>query len=288
MDRAEAAGLGGAVLLHAGLLALLLLAIRNPPPLPVPAAQPAALDVYVTDEIGLKSQAPPQPDEARAAQAPETGNPQEAAPAAAPDPAPPEPLPPAPAPDPAPATRPVERAPATPPRPANERPQPSRQRPDRAVPSNARQRSLLPRPDVGEGNTQQRARESRLGPDFLKGLREEAKGTAPRPRAPVGAQAMSGIAAAIRRQIQPCCELAGVGPEARAIVTVMRVRFNRDGSVASAQVTGQEGVTDANRSYARQMQDLSRRALMRCAPMRGLPQELYAGGWDDIEAGFKP
>ena len=35
------------------------------------------------------------------------------------------------------------------------------------------------------------------------------------------------------------------------------------------------------------MADLSRRAVLRCAPLK-LPVELYEGGWEEIEMGFIP
>lgn len=272
MDRAEAAGITGAALLHAGVFALFLWAIYNAPPPPRAIAPPQPIDVYVTDDVGLRSMAPPQVDDARQAEAPDIGNPRDAAAAAAPEIsdtlAPPQaPAPPAaPRPDAAPA----------PPRPA-------------AATPPAKRRAPLPRPDVGEGEGRERARESRLGPDFLKGIREESKGKAPRARAQVGAQAMSSIAAVIARQIKPCYDLGSLGgTSAMDIVTVLRLQFRRDGSVASVEVSTQEGVTAENRGYARQMAELSRRAVLRCAPLQGLPQNLYEGGWDDFDMGFIP
>ena len=100
---------------------------------------------------------------------------------------------------------------------------------------------------------------------------------------------MNGLGAAIRRQVQPCYELGSLdGTAAMQIVTVLRLRFNPDGSVAGTpQVTEQTGVNDGNRSYARQMAELSRRAVLRCAPLK-LPSDLYKGGWDDLDIGFKP
>ena len=73
------------------------------------------------------------------------------------------------------------------------------------------------------------------------------------------------------------------------IVTVLQLRFNRDGSVAGTpQLVEQKGVTDDNRGYARQMVDVSRRAVLRCANPIKLPAELYAGGWENITMGFTP
>ena len=49
----------------------------------------------------------------------------------------------------------------------------------------------------------------------------------------------------------------------------------------------QTGVSEGNRAYAKQMVEVSRRAVLRCAPLR-LPAELYAGGWENITMGFIP
>ena len=68
----------------------------------------------------------------------------------------------------------------------------------------------------------------------------------------------------------------------------MLFRSNPDGSVAGTpQVVEQKGVDDSNRSYAKQMVEVSRRAVLRCAPLK-LPAELYAGGWENITMGFIP
>jgi hypothetical protein len=100
---------------------------------------------------------------------------------------------------------------------------------------------------------------------------------------------MNGLAAAIKRQIQPCYEVGALqGTPAMDIVTVLRLRFNRDGSVAGEPaVAEQTGVTAANQGYRRQMAEVARRAVLRCAPLR-LPPELYEGGWSDIQFVFTP
>ena len=65
-------------------------------------------------------------------------------------------------------------------------------------------------------------------------------------------------------------------------------QFRRDGSIAAATVSEQDGVNDDNRGYAKQMGELSRRAVLRCSPLKGLPPELYDGGWADFDMGFIP
>ncbi|WP_174274024.1 hypothetical protein, partial [Sphingomonas bacterium] len=135
----------------------------------------------------------------------------------------------------------------------------------------------------------QRTTGSRIGPDFLKGLGAPSAGKGATARAAITGAAMNGLAAAIKRQVQPCYELGALaGTPAMQIVTVLRLRFNRDGSVAGTpQVVDQSGVNDANRGYRQQIADLSRRAVLRCAPLK-LPAELYEGGWEELEMGFIP
>ena len=108
-------------------------------------------------------------------------------------------------------------------------------------------------------------------------------------RAAVSGAAMNGLGAAIKRQVEPCYDLGGLGgTPAMQIVTVLQLRFNPDGSVAGTpQLVEQKGVDDGNRAYAKQMVEVSRRAVLRCAPLK-LPAELYAGGWENITMGFIP
>jgi hypothetical protein len=152
----------------------------------------------------------------------------------------------------------------------------------------------LPAAEKGAGETsgtKAKTTGSRLGPNFLKGISPEK--SAPKSTAPAAAavsrQAMAGLGAAIKRQVQPCYELGSLGgTSAMQIVTVLRLRFNPDGTVSGTpQIVEQTGVNDDNRSYARQMAELSRRAVLRCAPLK-LPAELYKGGWDDLDLGFIP
>jgi len=118
----------------------------------------------------------------------------------------------------------------------------------------------------------------------------DGPGRAKAPRASaVSAVAMQGIAAAIKRQVQPCYELGSLaGTPAMSIVTVMRLRFARDGTVqGTPTVVEQTGVDGSNRAYQRQISEVGRRAVMRCSPLR-LPTDLYEGGWEDIEFTFRP
>ena len=277
MNRTDRSGLGVAVVGHLLLFAALTLTIaRRPPPVHV---QPETMDVQLVDAVGRQSAAPEPATEApRQAQAPELGPPvPEPPPVAAPIPAPaPQP---APTPPPTPAPKPAPKvAPA---------PAPSPARPTPPKPAPRLSSDFLK--DLPSAQPAKRPTGARLGSEFLKGLPTAAPGKGATARATITGPAMNGLAAAIKRQVQPCYDLGGLGgTPAMQITTVLQLRFNPNGTVAGTpQVVEQQGVTDDNRRYAAQMVEVSRRAILKCAPL-SLPAELYSGGWENITMGFIP
>lgn len=284
MDRAERTGLGIAFGGHVLLFAILSLGILSTSkPLP-PMHEP--MDVMLTDEIGMRSAMPePAVEPPATSEAPEVGKPEESA---------------APAPEPAPAPVKAEAAPAPPPKPSEKPAPPKETAPadprDRRRPDQDARKSRL-NSDIVKGlkdpaakPTADKAKGSRLGPDFLKGISPEkstSKSTTPR-AAVVDARAMAGLAAAIAAQIRPCYVVPAGGTDAAAIVTVLRLRFKPDGSIATPPaIVEQTGVGASNQGYAQQMGEAARRAVLRCSPLR-LPADLYEGGWEDIEFVFNP
>jgi len=274
MDRAERAGLGVAAGGHLLLLAALSIAIAHRV-LPVKPVQ-EVMDVQLVDAIGLKSAAPaPASEPPRQIEAPEVGVPKDAVPPpSSAAPAPPVPVPPKPVPV-------VKEALAPPAKPAPAKPQLSTLLPGilKDVRSTAK----------SESAKADRAAAPKIGPDFLKGVLNASAGKGEQARATLTGAQVNGLAAAIKRQVQPCYDLGALGgTSAMQIVTVLQLRFNEDGSVAGTpQLVEQQGVNGANRVYAQQMVEVSRRAVLRCAPLR-LPAELYAGGWENFTMGFIP
>lgn len=264
MDRAESTGLAVATLGHVLLFGALSLGFVSTARLPPLQSDP--LDVTLVDAVGLRSAAPEATVEPPApAEAPEIAPPEEAPPAE-----------PAPAPAPAPVPKPIAPPVAPKPQPkqeAKELPDPGeRRRPDRTTAPAKKQTG------------------SRLGADFLKGIADSPQGKAQTPRAAaINAQAMAGLAAAITRQFKPCYELGSLqGTPAMSILTVLRLRYNSDGTVAvPPALVEQTGVDSSNGEYARQISEVARRAVLRCTPIR-LPPDLYEGGWDDFELRFIP
>ncbi len=250
IDRAELAGTGFALAFHVALVAALSLSLAQVDRVP----EPPSMEVELIDELGLTAAAPaalaaPAP----ASEAPEIG-------VADPiDPAPAPRIEPSPAPRITPPQR-VANQPAV--RPVAVRPAPARPAP----------------------------RASRIGDDFLKGIEEAPARTASaKPAAAtVSASAMAGIVSAIRRQVQPCADRqVSPGPGASRIRVRMRLQLLPNGRLKrSPQVIGTSGVDDENGRYEERVKDLAVATFVGCAPLAGLPPELYetasGKGWSDF------
>jgi outer membrane biosynthesis protein TonB len=326
MERAERNGFAVAIVGHVllfGALSLGLLTARVPKP---PVAD--TMDVMLTDKVGKISAAPKIATEAPAtSEAPTQGKPEESAPpppAPKPEPSPPPPKPappnptpappkPEPRPQPRPEPKPVPNPEPKPEKPKPAPPKPEKAKPDKAKPEKATDQSApsaskakptpakkagglpsdflsdLPGDKAGKGKAE-KAKGSRLGNDFLKGIsadKSNSKSTAPRAAA-VSAASMNGLIALIAAKVKPCYNPPAGGADSGSITTVLSIRMNKDGSVASVTPGAQNGVNGSNQAYARQMADAARRAVLRCSPITGLPADLYEGGWDDFDFRFRP
>jgi outer membrane biosynthesis protein TonB len=253
MDRAGATGFGVALVGHGALLLIVLLALRNATQ--APPASPPAMEVSFVDEIAATSSSPaPSPEPAAEARAPELGPVEDEAPAPAPT---------------APAQR--EAVPAPSPTPAPAPPSRAQSRP--APPATAGTGQATRRPGLGD-----------LDPRAFG--RDPAAHAESPPAAVMSAAAAANIAQAITRQVQPCADRQVYpGPGAERIRTGLALRLNRDGSLAARpRVVGQSGVDDENRRYADRVADLAIATFTGCAPLRGLPQELYdvPRGWSNF------
>lgn len=148
--------------------------------------------------------------------------------------------------------------------------------------------------NAGAG-TKTASRGPRLGKDFLSGLSDPSptKARAAAAVAPVmSADALTGIQAAIKKQIQPCANRqVNPGPGANRISVKLNLRLNKDGSLASApRVVSTSGVDDENSRYEKRVADLAIAAYTGCAPMHGLPDDLYRtakGGWSNVNMNYK-
>ena len=264
MDRAEAGGVGVALVGHAAVLTVLSLGLMRAGGLP-PPTEP--IEISFVDEVALRSASPtpvaaPPPPSA----APEVGPTEEAAPAPTPTPAPPRP------------------------EPVVLRPAPTRQ----AAPPPPRDVRDRRRPEETRAGQAQRNRGSRLADLDLSGLGREpsrSRNPQPAPAAVMNSQAAASIAQAIARQVQPCADrqvYPGTGVE--RIVTTLNLKLNRNGSLASApRLVRQSGLDDENRRYAQRVADLAIRSFVECSPLRGLPEDLYdvPRGWSNFTMNYR-
>jgi hypothetical protein len=283
MDRADATGFGISAIGHVTLLALLSLALARAVSPPPPGQ---SIEVSFVDKIDIASASPeaaPSPPEAGAA--PDLGPTADAAPAPAVVSAPPQPSPQPAPPQPAASERSADISPAR---------DQARVRPDRTQPSATRRQSNAA-PVANRQSAQgtgQRTTRSLLGPDLLRGIGRDPSPSHDNraPGAVMSQQAAAGIGDAIKRQVQPCAnQQVSPGPGANRIRTYINLRINRDGSLsARPRVVRQVGIDDENRRYADRVADLTIATFMGCAPLRGLPQELYdvPNGWSNFTLSY--
>lgn len=107
-------------------------------------------------------------------------------------------------------------------------------------------------------------------------------------RAQLSAIQQNTLAGLIRERIYRCWDPNAGGPDSSSIVTTLRVRVARDGTVIGRpDVVRQTG--SAPSGYLRAARDAAIRAVMnpRCS-LEGLPADLYEGGWEDFTLNFDP
>jgi len=280
---------GVSLLAHVVLFTILSLLPPSPPPPPV-----MPMDVTIADDVGLKAGAPNTTVDPAESKAPDIGNPEDSAPPAPAaekaEPAPPRPQPEAaPPPKPAPVAKPEPKKPAPPAPKAAPKEQP---KPAVAAPTKP-----VVKPGKGAGSTanaiKPKPRGLNFGSDYFKGASTKpspATGTAPK-SATMSQQAAMDIGAKIKQQVQPCANRqVNPGPGAERIRVTIRLKINRDGTLASRPViAGHDGVDDDNRRYQRQVDDRAIATFMGCQPLRGLPPELYdvPNGWSDFSLRYK-
>ncbi|MBN8806742.1 MAG: cell envelope biogenesis protein TolA [Sphingomonas sp.] len=296
---------GAAALLHVGLLvglSAVLLSPKTPPPPPAP------MDVTIADDVGLQATAPQSVTPPAQSRAPDLGAPEDAAPPAPsvepePVPAKPQPVEPAPAPVPrraeVPKPQPVARVAPEPAKPAKSQPvkrvvappQPAKPQ-ARPAPSGALAGIVGRGTGVTQGAKAARPRGSSLG-SVMSGLGaapSQSRSITPQ-AATMSQRAAMDIGQKIKQQVQPCAnQQVNPGPGAEKIRVTIRLRINRDGTLASRPtIEGHDGVDDDNRRYLRQVDDRAIATFMGCQPLRGLPPELYdvPNGWSSFSLRYK-
>ncbi|WAT17685.1 energy transducer TonB [Aurantiacibacter sp. MUD11] len=257
LTREERIGVGAAIVAHVALAgALAWQATREPPAL----APPERMDVSLASEVSLESTAPDPSAEPAASTAPELAEVPEA---------PQEMVE-------APAEQPVERPVAAPPRRTSERSTPA------PTPTQSARPTPTPTP-TQTAAVRQEPRGGRLDENFLEGA-SDASGDRGSPAETVGPAEQAAIGQAIIRQLRPHWQPPS-GIDVDQLVTVVRFRLNRDGSLAAApEVLRTTGQNDANRAQVRRHQEQAVRAVRLAAPFN-LPEQFYSG-WRVVTSNF--
>lgn len=294
MERSDKIGVGVAVAGHAVLFGLLSVGLLSAPKPDVPKETP--VDISLADDVALEQQAPPATEAPAQSTAPEPGPPEEAAPPAPAEPEPepePKPKPPVRQPEPAPAPKPVAKAPPKPDKKPVEKPEKAKAPPTKTAAPPAKVPAKTSGTGANPASPKREAGGFKLSAETLKGPATKPSET--KSQTPVGAtmnaQAAADIGSAIKRQVQPCADRqTNPGPGASRIVVTIRLQINRDGSlVGRPTITGHSGVDDENSRYVDAIDRNAIATFMGCAPLRGLPPELYdvPRGWKTFSLRYK-
>lgn len=258
IDRREGLGIGVAAIGHVALFAALSLSLlAAPKPMKI---ESAPIEVSLTDEAGLTSEAPVIEREAPAERLAEVPAPPEPAtpppvPQTQPEPvAKPDPAPPKAAPAPAPRPQPKAEAPKSNPAPAKAQPQPQQRR-------DARPTGRLT--GIVNGLTDQQS---------------PGKATTPQ-AAQIGAAVKSSLAAEVLRQVKPHWSPPS-GADSEKLRTQVIVRLDERGRIVGTPTVKQTGITASNRAQADLHRERAVRAVELAAPFR-LPSEYYPA-WKTI------
>ncbi|WP_255406177.1 TonB C-terminal domain-containing protein [Novosphingobium sp. CF614] len=287
MRKQEGIGLFVAVALHAAVLAILLIRL----PHHAVVKPPERVEVTISDEVGMTSTSPDPRSQAAPDSAPELGEPAPEAPPVpeiAPEPAP-LPLQPAPRPVEAPRPKPTPKpAPK-----AIQKPKPAEQAPPRN--SSSRKSSaidaIVSQPNrASPSSSKAKAPPKKSGgSSFAEAFKQgtpdakSASGSGA-PAAAIGPKQVSALVAAVNRQLKPHWQ-APQGADADLLVTRVRFRLNRDGSLAGEpQVLSTSGQTPANQAQVQRHQEQAVRAIKLAAPF-SLPDDLY-DGWKIVTTNF--
>ena len=248
----EKIGLGAAVVAH-GLLAVALMTQVDRTPQLAPTER---MVVSLADEISLEDTAPDPSAQPAAAMAPVLAD----------TPAP------VPLPEPEPIVRPETPREVAQPRP-QPRPNPVATRAPRPTPTpTARptQARATPAPAPSPTRT---AGASRIGADFLEGS-SNADGNTGSPATAFGPREAASLSSAIQRQLRPHWT-APNGVDAEQLVTQVRFRLNRDGSLAgNPTCVSTTGVTASNAPQKDLHCERAQRAVRLAAPFN-LPEQFY-------------
>ncbi len=231
-----------------------------------PIAPPQRITVSLAEDVALDTTSPDPSADPAAAMAPELA---------------PEAFE-APPPEPRPTARPTQaaRPQPTPTRRASPTPRPTASARPTATPT---PRPTQARPTPAPSASPTRSGGSRVNENFMQGM-SDATGDSGSPGDRPSAQQQASIDAAIIRLLKPHWSPPS-GVEVERLVTVVRFRLNRDGSLnGTPEVLRTTGQSDANRAQVSRHQEQAIRAVRLAAPFN-LPERFYSG-WSVVTSNF--
>jgi hypothetical protein len=231
-----------------------------------PIAPPQRITVSLAEDVALDTTSPDPSADPAAALAPELA---------------PEAFE-APPPEPRPTARPTEaaRPQPTPTRRASPTPRPTTSA--RATPTPT-PRASQARPTPAPSASPTRSGGSRVNENFMQGM-SDASGDSGTPGDRPSAQQQASIEASIIRQLKPHWSPPS-GVEVERLVTVVRFRLNRDGSLnGTPEIVATNGQTASNRAQVSRHQEQAIRAVRLAAPFN-LPERFYSG-WSVVTSNF--
>ena len=256
LKREERIGLAVAFGLHLALVLVFLLESDTRESL-----EPAQrMTVNLAGEVGLEAAAPVPVPESRAAIAPTLSDTLA--------------LQPEPVTQPQPQPRPQPPVTTARPAPATERPRPQ---PNRAA--------ATPSRTAQPARPAERSGGSRVGDNFLAGMGDSTRTSETRaPAGAIGAAERASLLQAITREVKPRWQPPS-GPDVDQLVSRVRFRLNRDGSLAGAPaLVSQRGVTQTNGPQAGRHGEQAIRAVQLAAPF-DLPERYY-DAWRTVTLDF--
>ncbi|HEY1799227.1 MAG TPA: energy transducer TonB [Stellaceae bacterium] len=306
-------GITMSAIMHAGLIALILIGLPNLFHRPPPQDEPIAVELVTMGPVTRATAPnpnmpvpeakpePPKPLPPAPIPPPKPVPPQESSqppPSAAAPPPPPEPPKPEEKPTPTPPPPPKAEVqaplpPPPPPKPPEEKPKPPQKNPQPAFDQMLKQ-------------MQQKTEKQQTQTNFDSLLKNLAKNDAPKndqappkqrpqmamtappssqPKAPLGSQLSASEMDMVREQISRCWNVPAGARDAKDLVVEIRVQVGQDGIVSAAQIVDQGRMGDP---LYRAAAESARRAFFnpQCTPLK-LPPDKYAT-WKDMVVDFNP
>ncbi len=172
--------------------------------------------------------------------------------------------------------------------PAKASPVPAKAAPAKAAPARSAAAKPATKPGTGTGKGSATRPSGDLA-SIVSGIGKTKNNSASTgaPGAKSAAQIRQSITTSIKSQVEgPWNRCRVTGIDVDALVTTVRFRLDRDGSLAGFSSTTTSGVNDSNRTQQSRHQECAKKAIQQASPFTGLPPEHYSY-WQNYEFKFQ-